>query len=238
MTAHAPPVGERLLLPGLPEDVLVSHLDVSGPAVASDLAMLSPDERERAARYRHDRDRDRFVSTRAALRRLLGADLAIDPTAVRFAEAGRGKPVLVPDTGRRFSVAHAGGHALVALADRPVGVDVELVRPDAWDPAMAALVLSPAELAWVREHDDPDRAFFRCWTRKEAFVKLGSAGLVDGLRQLTLTPDAGVPGVLLVDHAVGTTHVALACTVTTACAGTIACTVTIACAGDGARWPS
>lgn len=215
MIAEAPPVGERLVLPGLPEDVLVVHLDVSGAAAASDLATLSRDERERADRFRHDRDRDRFVTTRAALRRLLGAACGIDPGAVRFTETGRGKPVLVPDPGRCFSVAHAGGHALVALADRAVGVDVELVRPDAWDPAMAALVLSPAELAWVREHDDPDRAFFRCWTRKEAFVKLGSAGLVDELRRLTLTPDARVPAVQLVDGAVGT-DVAVACAVTEA----------------------
>jgi 4'-phosphopantetheinyl transferase len=213
MIADAPPVGERLLVAGLPDDVLVFRLDVSGPAVASDLATLSQDERERAARFRHDRDRDRFVTTRAALRRLLGQDRGISPTAVRFTEAGRGKPVLVPDTGRRFSVAHAGGHALVALADRPVGVDIELVRPDAWDPAMAALVLSPVELAWVREHDDPDRAFFRCWTRKEAFVKLGSAGLVDGLRRLTLTPHAGIPGVLIIDDALAATDVAVACAV-------------------------
>lgn len=212
MIAEAPAAGERIVLPGLPDDVLVVHLDVSGPAVASDHATLSPAERERAARFHHHRDRDRFVTTRAALRRLVGARCGTGPAAVRFAETGRGKPVLVPDAGLRFSVAHAGGHALLALADRPVGVDVEPVRPEAWDPTMAALVLSPAELAWVREHGDPDGAFFRCWTRKEAFVKLGSAGLVDEVRQCTLTPEARVPGVLLVDGVVGS-DVAVACAV-------------------------
>jgi 4'-phosphopantetheinyl transferase len=212
MIAGAPPAGERLRLVGLPDDVVLVHLDVSGPATASDHATISAEERARAARFRHRRDRDRFVTARAALRRLLGADCGIAATAVQFAEAGRGKPVLVPDTGRRFSVSHAGGHALLALADRPVGVDVEHVRPEAWDPAMAALVLSPAELAWVRDHDDPDHAFFRCWTRKEAFVKLGSAGLVDESRLLTLTPVPRVPGVVLVDGVLGA-DVAVACAV-------------------------
>jgi 4'-phosphopantetheinyl transferase len=219
MIAGAPLAGERLRLVGLPEDVVLVHLDVSGPATASDHATISADERARAARFHHDRDRDRFVTARAALRRLLAGRLRTDAASVSFAETGRGKPVLVPDTGLRFSVSHAGGHALLALADRPVGVDVELVRPEAWDPAMAALVLSPAELAWVREHDDPDHAFFRCWTRKEAFVKLGSAGLVDESRLLTLTPGPPVPGVMLVDDVIGAE-------------------VAVACAVAEARWPS
>lgn len=216
MSTTLPTAGARLRLSGLPDDVLLVRIDVAAPADAADLAVLSDTERQRAARFHHDRDRDRFITTRAALRRLLADRTGGRPEEVVFGEEGRGKPVLSSDAGIRFSVAHADGHAVVAIAARPVGVDVEVVRPDTWDPAMAGLVLSPAELRWVREHGDTHPAFFRCWTRKEAFVKLGSAGLIDELRTLTLTPipDAGVTasGVLLVDGAIDA-RVLVACAV-------------------------
>jgi 4'-phosphopantetheinyl transferase len=178
---------EPIVLRGLPADVTLVHVDVCGPARPDDLALLSPDERARAARFHRERDRDRYVTARAALRRLLADRVGRSPGDLAFVESGRGKPVLAGG-GSHFSVTHAGAHAVLAVADGPVGVDVELVRPESWDHEMAALVLSWEERCWVREHADPDVAFFRCWTRKEAYVKLGSDGLVDELRSRTLTP--------------------------------------------------
>src|SRR5262245_31976549 len=53
---------------------------------------LSVDERERAERFRFDRDRQRSVLHRGILRALLGRYLALDPRDIAFASGPSGKP--------------------------------------------------------------------------------------------------------------------------------------------------
>ncbi|CAB4864331.1 unannotated protein [freshwater metagenome] len=154
-------------------------------------AILSDDEQQRAQRFRSAGDRWTFVHTRCALRQLLGQRLGVASEDVRFDVVGRGKPVLAQrwaSTGLRFSVAHTAGLAVIALSNGEVGVDIERVAPESWDRDMAALVLSPAELEWVDAQADIHTAFFTCWTRKEAWVKMGDLGIDDGLAVITLTP--------------------------------------------------
>ncbi len=189
----------------LPCGVQLHHLRIALDGRPNDGAyrVLDASERDRAERFHRNEDRQRFMQTRVALRRLLGERLAMDPAAVAFITVGRGRPVLAgsaSSAGLHFSVSHAGEHAMVALADRPLGVDVEIVRSEAWSPTMAALVLSADELGFIAAEPEPDLAFFRCWTRKEAYVKTGHQGLSDGLRNVSLTPGPGPAGYLIVDR--------------------------------------
>ena len=78
----------------------------------------------------------------------------------------RGKPLFVGLGDRWFSLSHSGGMALCALSNRPVGVDVELVRPRR--PGLPAYALSPEELA---RFDGGWEDFYRLWTLKEGWCK-------------------------------------------------------------------
>ncbi len=190
----------------LPARTVVRHLRIGlgrGEDPAADQDVLSIDERLRAVRFHHDDDRRRFVQTRMALRHLVGETLGLEPAAVAFTTVGRGRPVLsgpAAHSGLHVSASHTGDHGVVALAARPIGVDVELVRPQAWDLDLALRVLSPAELDYIAGAADRDLAFFRCWTRKEAFVKTGHDGLTDRLRALTLTPGPNPAGFVVTDR--------------------------------------
>src|SRR5881394_833913 len=87
-------------------------------------ATLSDDERSRAARFRFERDRQRFVVARGVLRELLGRYLDIDPGQIRFVYNAFGKPELHPDFGGglNFNLAHSADLALIAIArDARVG---------------------------------------------------------------------------------------------------------------------
>ncbi|MDQ4023982.1 MAG: 4'-phosphopantetheinyl transferase superfamily protein [Actinomycetota bacterium] len=159
--------------------VHVWRIDVRQPAEAlRELrALLAPDEEERAARFRFDRDRDAFVATRAALRCLAGSYLGLAPRKVAFAYAPKGKPWT---DGISFNVSHAGDVALAAFTRScRVGVDVEEMRPGVDLGALARRFFSPAEnrALGVLENDAFVTAFYRCWTRKEAFVKALGEGL-------------------------------------------------------------
>ena len=176
----------------------MAALDMAPDIVHRLSLLLSEDERQRAGRFAFERDWRRYIVARGRLRQLLAERLGIAPHAVEFAYGRRGRPALAPalDRGLCFNVAHSGEIALYVFArHRAVGVDVEAVRglPDA--DAIAARFFSR------REYEDYSalapvyrrRAFFSCWTRKEAYIKALGDGLYHPLDAFDVTLAPGEP---------------------------------------------
>ena len=187
MTASAPERFEH------PADVHVWQADV-GDASPEAYAVLSPDEQARADRFCRPADRTRFAASHAALRQILAAYLpdGPHPSALRFRVAEQGKPQLVMPSGApdlRFSLAHSGSLALVAVAlGREVGVDVELERPLPDVLRLAGRVAAPHEQEALQRLDARARvrAFFQLWVAKEAVLKARSTGLHADPRRVLL----------------------------------------------------
>ena len=143
---------------------------------------VSEDELARGSRYVLDRDRRRFLVTRAVLRSILGRYLGMSPAALTFTYGVRGKPALASRAGKdvTFNVSRSHDLAIFAVArSSDVGVDLERIRPVADSDLIAAGSFSPAENAVLRLLPSADRrrAFFACWTRKEAYLKAVGEGL-------------------------------------------------------------
>lgn len=153
--------------------------------------ILSSDERQRAAQFRFDLHRARFVVARATLRLLLGRYLQLRPEKIVFQYGNNGKPALA-EGGIHFNVSHSEDRGLFAFSSStPLGADLEFVRemPDA--SRIAARFFSPSEalaLAVV-PRERQARAFFKCWTRKEAFVKAIAEGLSHPLDRFSVSFD-------------------------------------------------
>ncbi len=161
--------------------------------------ILSAGEQEQAARFRAQRSRDEFIQTRACVRLLLARYSAIPPASLRFSAGPFGKPALM-DVPLSFNVSHTDGVSMIAVAlHMAVGVDVERVQPSLDLLAIAADHFSHNELAKLRSVSGADltESFFRCWTRKEAFLKAQGLGLPHGLDafEVTLLPQEA-PAVL------------------------------------------
>lgn len=145
------------------------------------VALLSAEERERAARFHFDEHREEYTRSHAALRILLARYLGVEADSLVIAPDGSGRPVLAkPARHLHFNLSHSGETALVALASAaPVGIDAEIVRdfPDLLEIAMR--YFAPREVADLRRLDAARRreAFYVTWTRKEAFVKALGLGL-------------------------------------------------------------
>jgi 4'-phosphopantetheinyl transferase len=156
--------------------------------VADHWPLLDEAERRRAADFRHEADRARFVVARGTLRQLLAGRTGVAPEALVFVAGPLGKPLLAPGFGaRHFNTSHSGDWVLHAIdSDGPVGVDVEAVRPELARLEDFELALAPEELADLRPLSATARAhgLARTWVRKEAYVK----ALGEGLRR----PLAGV----------------------------------------------
>jgi 4'-phosphopantetheinyl transferase len=159
-------------------DVHVREIPLAPPPVdpESFLPLLTPDERERADRYKVSRARVQFLIGRGLLRTILGVRLGIDPGSVVFDYTGSGKPIL-PSGQWQFNVSHTDGFAIIAIGQVPVGVDVERVRALANPDGLVGRFFSAAERSQYAAlaADDRRAGFFRGWTSKEALLK--AAGL-------------------------------------------------------------
>jgi 4'-phosphopantetheinyl transferase len=159
--------------------------------------LLSADERQRASRFRFPRDRQHFIAARAMLRTFLGNYLSADPAAVSFSYSEKGKPRLSQNhavSGLSFNLSHSGGVALYAFSlHRDLGVDVEHIRRDFEVNGIARRFFSVYEqkqLAELPAADKPE-AFFRCWSRKEAYIKATGDGLSLPLSQFDVSLNPG-----------------------------------------------
>ncbi len=149
----------------------------------TEAAWLTGAEWERAARFRGEADRRRFVRCRMALRQLLGIALGTPPDQVDFIEESYGKLVLKdPGANRRisFNVAHSGDWGCIALAGGPsVGVDVEGTRRPHNLELLAKKILTEEERSYWDglPSGEQGKAFLRFWTLKEAVAKALGWGL-------------------------------------------------------------
>src|SRR5262249_19798979 len=156
-------------------------------------------ERQRAGRFHAESDRRRFAVCRGSLRTVLGRYLAVDAGQLAFRYGDRGKPALVEVTeldAIEFNVAHSHDLALLAIAEgRRVGLAIGQVRPMADVVSIVARYFSARERAAFQALPDDQRleAFFRCWTRKEAYLKATGDGLSFPLDSLAVSLAPGEP---------------------------------------------
>jgi 4'-phosphopantetheinyl transferase len=142
--------------------------------------VLSQEERDRAARFRFERDSSRFLARRILLRSLLARYLGLCPDRVRLRSGDYGKPEVDNAVGLRFNLSHSHGLALFAFArGNPVGIDCERIQPGIEIEPVARQFFSPGEQRQLEVMPEGARldAFYRCWTRKEAYVKARGLGL-------------------------------------------------------------
>jgi 4'-phosphopantetheinyl transferase len=164
-------------------EVHVWNVAVTPEAVLAAVSFLNSEEQARANRFLVEHARASYTTTRGTLRRLAGAYLQTDPKLLEFQQGPFGKPFLPAFPRLGFNVSHSGSMAVLAFAwDLELGVDVEQIRrpvTDLWN--IAKRFFAPAEVEDLRragsDPDDLAEAFFRCWTRKEAYIKAVGEGL-------------------------------------------------------------
>jgi len=173
---------ERRQLGAEDVELWAAPLDPSPARVSALHTLLAEDERARAARFRFERDRRRSIVARGLLRLLLEGYTGVPAREHRFVYGDKEKPSLDGELGEslHFNVSHSHELVLIGfLRDREVGVDVEHVREMPDGRSIAEHFFSTPEREDLAQVDDdhlPD-AFFRCWTRKEAYVKAVGDGL-------------------------------------------------------------
>jgi len=144
--------------------------------------VLSEQEHQRAGRFAFEKDRRSYTLAHWLLRNALSQYLPIKPSEWEFHSSLFGKPqVNGPPDGRglRFNLSHSRGMVACGVTmGGEVGVDVETIRPRDFL-NLASRFFAPEEVTQLEcfPKDQGNRAFFRFWTLKEAYVKARGQGL-------------------------------------------------------------
>ena len=175
-------------------------------STAGMLALLPGDEQSRAAGYKHERARLRFITARGLLRTVLARFTGLSPGALVFRYSSKGKPFLSgPRDGDaiHFNIAHSGELVLCGITiGRRIGVDIETTTNRHDLMKIAHRYFAPAEVTELESLPLEQRipGFFCCWTRKEAYLKAIGEGISYGLDRFEVSADPDKPARLIRDR--------------------------------------
>src|SRR5271165_223186 len=180
-----------------------ASLDQPKSQIETFVHALAADEQARAGRLYFEKDRKYFIVARGVLRAILSCYLNRPSECLAFRDGAHGKPALAGYAGMdaiRFNVSHSHEVALYAVTrGREVGIDLERIRFDLPVMEIAERFFSRREVTTLRTlpPEAQRQAFFRCWTRKEAYIKARGEGLALPLDQFDVSLALGEPAAVL-----------------------------------------
>lgn len=221
-----PPVAHKATQVGIALHfaTLAAHRD----RIPSYRMLLDPVELERAARFRFEVDRERFIIAHGLLRTLLGERLGASPEELRFGRGPYGKP-FIEGSDLRFNLSDTKDALVIAIGScGEIGVDVETmtravdhlavsehyftqeeitsIRKATGDPTISSGTVGPPGRLLGATHENPTkRRFLEYWTRKEAVLKASGVGIMDDLRVLRVD---GAVNTMTITHGAFVQHAA------------------------------
>ncbi len=146
---------------------------------------LSDDEKQRAARYRFDKHRHRFITGRGTIREILAGLGKCPPQAISFELNKFGKPAFCePESSRhiQFNASSSAMMGAIAISEGiALGFDIEKIKSTKGvdNDLIVKNEFTRDEYDWYIKHRDSDRTriFFEFWTCKEAYLKALGIGL-------------------------------------------------------------
>lgn len=136
------------------------------------LPLVSEQRRRQTLHYKHTLGRFCCLKSWLMLKELIGDYLPFTGDGV-WTYNEHGKPYW--ENGPHFSISHCNQGIAVAVNDKPVGVDIEAIRRA--DKDLIKRVMYAREQEQIAQATEPDRAFTRLWTQKEAIVKWRGTGI-------------------------------------------------------------
>lgn len=164
------------------------HLKQNSHQIFELAKLLNSKEQDRAERFKVEKARNNFIVARSALRLLLAKYLHTEPKEIIFEQNSYGKPLLKLNP-IKFNISHSNDYALFIFAKNyHVGIDVECVRANFDFMTIAQKFFSPLEVIALLNipQEQQLRAFFNCWSRKEAFIKGIGMGIFFALDKFTV----------------------------------------------------
>jgi 4'-phosphopantetheinyl transferase len=166
---------------------------ISPQLFASLLSVIGAARRERILRFRKREDAERALIADVLIRAIICRKLHLTNQHIVFDSNRHGKPFLQHHSDFHFNLSHAGEWVVCAVGSKPVGIDVEYIRPVSL--TLAKRFFSDEEYRAIMEKEVSSRLpfFFELWTLKESYIKALGRGLSLSLASFTIsTGETGI----------------------------------------------
>ncbi len=162
--------------------IWLCNLDVSEQSIKKSKEILSIAEIEKANKFHFLNDKKSYVISHANLRAILSKYLNKDAKKIGFSYNKFGKPFLQDpkDKSICFNLSHSGNFCLIGVTrSDKIGVDIEKINKEFSSLEIAKNYFSKKEYSEILNLPIHERtkAFYYCWTRKEAYIKAEGKGL-------------------------------------------------------------
>lgn len=157
--------------------------DVSAEARKCYVQQLSDDEKAKSNRFKFFADKERFLTARVVLKLLLKHICGVSLDLINLEISKNGKPFF---KNIEFNLAHSGEYVLIALSNKPVGIDVEIPKDDFDFNIILKHTFSIEEITYINQSHNRKQSFLTLWTRKEALLKATGEGLTDELMYISV----------------------------------------------------
>ncbi|MET4083498.1 4'-phosphopantetheinyl transferase [Pedobacter sp. UYP30] len=145
--------------------------------------LLSDKEKAKANRFKFLADKERFLTARVVLKLLLKHISGVSLNPIDLETSKTGKPFF---KNIEFNLAHSGNYVLIAIANNPVGIDVEIPNDDFDFDLILDNTFSSEEISYINQNHNRKERFLTLWTRKEALLKATGEGLTDDLAYISV----------------------------------------------------
>lgn len=184
-------------------DIVVFPLEADDHKRGLLYQLLSDDEKRRAAGFRFDKHRNRFIVGRGTIREILAEIALCPPRIIRFDLNSYGKPALAKPASCRhiqFNASSSATLGAIAISNRiPLGFDIEKIKITGsrdYD-LIVESQFTRDEYSWYQKHKESERVrlFFDFWTCKEAYLKALGIGLSGKLDSFSIDLQGREPSV-------------------------------------------
>ncbi len=168
----------------------VEILDISNEKLNELCLLIDSEKRCKVEKFLNKKDKIRTLIGEILIRIIIMENLNISNKNIRFNKNQYGKPYLKDYPNFNFNISHSGEYVLCAIDDKPIGVDVEEVKPIACE-EIAKSFFTAKEFNYIVNQDlkfQLDR-FYEIWTLKESYIKCCGQGLSIPLKSFSIEVD-------------------------------------------------
>jgi 4'-phosphopantetheinyl transferase len=155
--------------------------------------LLSKEEHKRLNSFKFEKDRFRYKLTHSMKRWVLAHYLNELPEKLNFTLGKQGKPAISAAQNwlnLKFNISHSHQIILMGITLKdPIGIDIEYHAENISTENLGKIIFSPNERQFFSKltcQQEKRKAFFRCWTRKEAYLKAKGYGITNYLTKISV----------------------------------------------------
>ena len=119
-------------------------------------SLMSEDKQCRVDRFRFVDDKKRTVAGEMLARKAIAEWCSVAPEDIVFGIKEHGKPY-AKNLSIEFNISHSSDMVVCAVDDKPVGIDIEQIRPI--DLTVAKRICTDEELLYLFDHTPTDQDF-------------------------------------------------------------------------------